>query len=208
VNDYYTSTLTAVPATSIRSSAIKGQFSAVEAGFDEVQVLLRPALKAPTGEIPAAIPAALARANKVLGFDGTGDPMAVTVATEAQVSAALSASVTASEQAALAIAAASAVSSATAAIAAPIVIVTGTTQLAEVGKHYVLVNAALTTVTLPASMVASDAVIVSAMNGRLDNVIARNGHNIMARAENLTLNRPFSKVWLKYADATRGMVRL
>ena len=43
----------------------------------------------------------------------------------------------------------------------PIVIVTGTTQLAEVGKHYVLVNAALTTVTLPASMVASDAVIAA-----------------------------------------------
>lgn len=85
-------------------------------------------------------------------------------------------------------------------------IVSGTTQTAVANNHYVLTNAATTTVTLPASPAAGDVVWVTVANGRVDNVIARNGQNINSLAENMTIDNAYAGVQLRYADATRGWV--
>jgi hypothetical protein len=59
-----------------------------------------------------------------------------------------------------------------------VVNVTGTSQLAVAFTHYVLKNAGLTTVTLPASPSAGDVVRVTWKNARANNVVARNGQLI------------------------------
>ena len=207
-NDYYNSTLGAIPETGIRSASMNAQFAAVALGFDAVQALLKPALKLPAGETPVALPNVAGRADKALFFDAAGAPTAVAIATELQVTTALDAAATASADAATAVAAAASVTAAQKTIAAPVVIVSGTTQLAVAGNHYVLVNAAATTVTLPAVMVPSDVVIVSIMNDRADNVIAGGGNKIMGLLEDLNLNIRSGAVALKYADATRGAILL
>ena len=83
-------------------------------------------------------------------------------------------------------------------------VVTGTTQAAVNGNQYVLTNAAATTVTLPGSPSAGDIVWVTVANNRTDNVIARNGQNIMGLAEDMTLNAQYASVQLRFVDATRG----
>jgi hypothetical protein len=85
-------------------------------------------------------------------------------------------------------------------------IVSGTTQAATANNHYVLTNASATTVTLPASPAAGDVVWITVSNGRVDNVVARNGQNINSLAENMTINSAYAGVQLRYADATRGWV--
>jgi hypothetical protein len=85
-------------------------------------------------------------------------------------------------------------------------VVSGTTQSAVKSKHYVLTNAAATTVTLPSSPSAGDTVWVTVANGLTTNVIARNSANIQSIAEDLTLNATYAAVQLRYADATRGWV--
>jgi hypothetical protein len=83
-------------------------------------------------------------------------------------------------------------------------IVTGTTQAAVAGAHYILTNAAATTVTLPASATLGGNLWITVANGRVDNVVARNGLNIMKLAENLTLDDPYARILLRYVDATNG----
>lgn len=83
-------------------------------------------------------------------------------------------------------------------------VVTGTTQSASANNHYVLTNASTTTVTLPGSPSAGDLIWVTVGNDRVDNVIARNGQNIMGLAEDMTLNAPFAAVQLRFVDSTRG----
>jgi len=83
-------------------------------------------------------------------------------------------------------------------------VVTGTTQAAVNGNQYVLTNASATTVTLPGSPSAGDIVWVTVGNDRTDNVIARNGQNIMGLAEDMTLNAQYASVQLRFVDATRG----
>ena len=85
-------------------------------------------------------------------------------------------------------------------------VVTGTTQTAVNGKHYILTNAAATTVTLPATPSAGDTVFITVANNLTTNVVARNSSNIQSIAENLTLNATYAAVQLRYADATRGWV--
>ena len=85
-------------------------------------------------------------------------------------------------------------------------IVSGTTQAAVANNHYVLTNAAATTVTLPASPAAGDVVWVTVANGLTTNVVARNGQNINSIAENMTIDNAYAGVQLRYADATRGWV--
>lgn len=85
-------------------------------------------------------------------------------------------------------------------------IVSGTTQAAVAGNQYVLTNASTTTVTLPSSPAAGDAVWITVGNGRIDNVVARNGQNINSIAENMTINSAYAGIQLRYADATRGWV--
>jgi hypothetical protein len=83
-------------------------------------------------------------------------------------------------------------------------VVTGTTQNATAGNHYVLTNAAATTVTLPGTPAAGDTVWVTVGNGRIDNIVARNGNNIQSLAEDLTLNATYAAVQMRYIDATIG----
>lgn len=85
-------------------------------------------------------------------------------------------------------------------------IVTGTTQTAVKGKHYILTNVAATTVTLPSSPSAGDTVFVTVGNGLVTNVVARNGKNIQSLAEDVTLDSKYASVQLRYVDATRGWI--
>lgn len=84
----------------------------------------------------------------------------------------------------------------------PVVIVTGTTVTAQSQRHYVLRNAGVTTVTCPATLAGEFMVTVE--NGRTDNVIARNGNNIMALAEDITLSTAGITWTVKAIDATTG----
>lgn len=83
-------------------------------------------------------------------------------------------------------------------------VVSGTTQAAVNDSHYVLTNAAATTVTLPATPAAGDVVWVTVGNGRTDNVVARNGSNIQSLAEDLTLNAAYAAVQMRYINSTIG----
>jgi hypothetical protein len=85
-------------------------------------------------------------------------------------------------------------------------VVTGTTQTAAANNHYVLTNATTTTVTLPASPAAGDVVWVTVENGRIDNVIARNGQNIESIADDLLLDDTQASLQLRYVNATIGWV--
>ncbi len=69
-----------------------------------------------------------------------------------------------------------------------VVQVSGTTQTAVAGNHYVLTNVAATTVTLPASPASGDQVWVTWTNALATNVIARNAQTIMGVAEDMTLD--------------------
>ena len=79
----------------------------------------------------------------------------------------------------------------------PVTVVSGTTQTAVAGNHYVLTNVAATTVTLPASPASGDTVWVTWTNTLITNVIARNGSTIMGDASDMTLDA-----------ATNGTVQL
>jgi hypothetical protein len=97
-----------------------------------------------------------------------------------------------------------AVSGATAGSAPTLSVVTGTTQTAVANTHYVLTNASATTVTLPGSPSAGDEVWVSVSNGRVDNVIAGGGSDIMNIGEDLTIDNAYATVRLRYVNSTLG----
>ena len=67
-------------------------------------------------------------------------------------------------------------------------VVSGTSQAAVAGNHYILTNVAATTVTLPAGPASGDTVWVTWANSLATNVIARNAQTIMGTAEDMTLN--------------------
>jgi len=83
-------------------------------------------------------------------------------------------------------------------------VVTGTTQTAVANNHYVLTNAAATTVTLPSTPTAGDIVWITSRNGRTDNVVARGGSNIQNLAEDLTLDALYAAVQMRYINSTIG----
>lgn len=86
-----------------------------------------------------------------------------------------------------------------------LVISTSTANAMVANQHLVLTNAAASTATLPAAPVAGDQVQITVANGRADNVVARNGQNIMSLAENLTLdNGSNATVTLRFINATIG----
>lgn len=78
-----------------------------------------------------------------------------------------------------------------------VVPVSGSTQTAVAGNHYILTNVAATTVTLPASPASGDTVWVTWTNSLATNVIARNGSTIMGDTTDMTLDA-----------ATNGTVQL
>lgn len=83
-------------------------------------------------------------------------------------------------------------------------LVTGTSQTAAAGQHLGLTNAALTTITLPPTPSAGQLVWVTPLNGRYDNVIARNGNNIMGLAEDMKVDTPFETIALRYTNSAQG----
>lgn len=89
--------------------------------------------------------------------------------------------------------------------AAPtLVVVAGTTQTGVKGAHYEMTNAAACTFTLPAAPAVGDWVWVGFTNARVDNVLARNGSNIMGLAEDMTVNWPYAGLILRYISAGFG----
>jgi len=81
--------------------------------------------------------------------------------------------------------------------------VTTTNTTASKDNHYYL-NAAGITLTLPASPSVGDEVRISEVGGNTDNVIGRNGSNIMGTADDITLDTAYTVIYLRYVDATIG----
>ena len=85
-------------------------------------------------------------------------------------------------------------------------VVSGTSQTAVAGSHYVLTNVAATTVTLPASPASADTVWVTVANGLATNSFARNGKTIMGLSEDMTINHRYATVALRYVDSSWRIV--
>lgn len=81
---------------------------------------------------------------------------------------------------------------------------TGAAIAAIAGQHIVCTNAGAVTITLPATPTAGQTVWVTVGNGRTDNVIARNGQNIMGLAEDMTINSADATVALRFINTTLG----
>ena len=91
-----------------------------------------------------------------------------------------------------------------------LVIVSGTTQTAAAGNHYVITNVAATTITMPASTTAGNIIYITSGNGLSTNVIAYSGaYKIMGLLENLTINTTaYTTMQLRYLNATIGWALL
>lgn len=87
-----------------------------------------------------------------------------------------------------------------------VIVVTGTTQAAAAGSHYVLTNVSATTVTLPASPATGDQVWVTVANDLTTNVIAKNAKTIMKLAQDLTINVANVTVKLRYVNTDWKLV--
>jgi hypothetical protein len=89
------------------------------------------------------------------------------------------------------------------AVAPTIVVVSGPTQTTAVNNHYVLTNAAATTVTLH-TPAAGDIVWVTVANGRVDNVlnVTTNSQSVNGDATNMTIDSAYATLQLRYIDAT------
>lgn len=90
--------------------------------------------------------------------------------------------------------------------ATTVAVVSGTTQTATAGSHYVLTNVAATTVTLPASPASADTVWVTVANSLATNVIGRNGKTIMGLSEDLTIDNAYATVALRYVNSSWRIV--
>lgn len=72
------------------------------------------------------------------------------------------------------------------------------------GQQDATTYAGVCTWTLPASPTAGQRVGVIVANGRADNVIARNGQNIMGLAENMTVNNKNAGITLRFVNSAQG----
>jgi hypothetical protein len=85
----------------------------------------------------------------------------------------------------------------------PMTVVSGTSQTAAANNHYVLTNALLSNVNLPAGS-AGDVVIVTVANGLATNTITPNGtEEIEGSNTAMTLDITAGTVWLRYVDNTK-----
>ncbi len=73
-------------------------------------------------------------------------------------------------------------------------------------KDYLYVFTANLTLTLPASPSSGDSLKISNLSGVATCVLQRNGSNIMAVSDNLTLDNQYASFELIYTDTTRGWV--
>jgi hypothetical protein len=80
--------------------------------------------------------------------------------------------------------------------------VTATSVTATAGKLYILTNAGVTTVTLPASPATGDIVGVAVANGLTTNIVARNGNTIRGVADNVVINRVDVAPYFYYDGST------
>ena len=88
-----------------------------------------------------------------------------------------------------------------------VAVVTGTTQAAVAGTHYVLTNAAAVTLTLPATPASGDTVWATFTNGLATNIIARNGQTIMALAEDMTIDSTTgATIQLRFVNGTWRLI--
>lgn len=85
-------------------------------------------------------------------------------------------------------------------------IVTGTTQTAVAGNHYVLTNASTTTLTLPFGPNLGDVVWVTVANGLTTNVIARNSQAINGIAQDMTIDSAYAGIQLRFSGESKGWV--
>lgn len=92
------------------------------------------------------------------------------------------------------------------ATATTVSVVTLTTQAAVAGVHYILTNAAATTVTLPATPVTGDTVVITVTNALTTNIVARNGQTIMGLAEDLTIDNQNATVELRFVNSSWRLV--
>jgi hypothetical protein len=81
---------------------------------------------------------------------------------------------------------------------------TSTSNSLQPGQFVVLTAAGVSTATLPASPAPGVTCWVAAGNGRTDNVIARNGQNIMSLAEDMTVDNANVTVQLRFINSTLG----
>lgn len=88
----------------------------------------------------------------------------------------------------------------------PVITVSGTTQTAVAGYQYTLTNGAVTTVTLPASPVVGDKVIVKVANGLETNVVNPNGATIEGVSGNMTIDNAYAVVNLQYLNSSWRLV--
>ena len=83
------------------------------------------------------------------------------------------------------------------------VVVTATGVTAK-ANDYIVVTAATQTITLPATPIKGTCVTVVVAGTWLDTVVARNGSNIMALAQDITLDKQYAAMQFTYTDATNG----
>lgn len=86
--------------------------------------------------------------------------------------------------------------------AIPVYTTTSTSKTLVVNERC-FVDTATQTLTLPASPSAGDLVGIQVGNFT-DTVVARNGSNIMALAEDLTIDTAYLSITLVYVDASNG----
>jgi len=81
-------------------------------------------------------------------------------------------------------------------------VVTGNTTASKDNHYYV--NGSNITLTLPSSPTVGDEVRFSEVAGNTNNIIARNGSNIMGSASDLTVDTAYLVLYLRYVDSTIG----
>lgn len=87
--------------------------------------------------------------------------------------------------------------------ALPVTTVTGTTQTAVAGNHYLMTNVAASTLTLNVTPTNNDEVWVTFTNGLYTNNIARNGSTIYSDASDFLINAGVLLTWkFKYLNGT------
>ena len=81
-------------------------------------------------------------------------------------------------------------------------VVTGNTTASKDNHYYV--NGSNITLTLPSSPTVGDEVRFSEVAGNTNNIIARNGSNIMGSASDLTVDTAYLVLYLRYVDSSIG----
>lgn len=83
-------------------------------------------------------------------------------------------------------------------------IVTSNVVTAIAAQHYVMTNANLSIVTLPATPAVSDSLMVTFTNGLMTNNIAPNGSKIAGTTDNVTINMANVTMQIRYISTAYG----